>query len=149
MKSIFTDSIPLGVTPPRGVQFAIDVNWIGIANVVGPGVPGAGSTVGIRATNALGGSGGVAQSVPGQLPMGNGFLGQPLGWWAVFAVAIFGLWWLAERGVGERSDFSNIKMSFLSVMLLSLVPLVGIPVWKVIVTSLPFPQAAKTFVQAA
>lgn len=147
MESIFTGSIPLGVTPPRGVQFAIDVNWVGMANVVGPGVPGAGSTIGIRATNALGGS---SQAVPGQLSSGGGgVLGQPLAWWAVFAVAVGLLWWLAERGVGERSDFSNIKLSFLSVMLLSLVPLVGIPVWKVIVTSLPFPAAAKAFVQAA
>ena len=131
---------------------AIDVNYIPIANLVGPGVPGAGPMMGIRATNALGtatpgGAVGVGSGSQGAVSTG-GFLGQPLVWWAIFAGGVGLIWFLAERG-GDRADFSNIKISFLSVLLLSLVPLVGIPVWKTVITASPAPAALKTFVNAA
>jgi hypothetical protein len=150
--SVFFDVLEVIPRGPRGMCRAIDTNWIPFANVVGMGVPGAGPSLGARATNALGTAtpgGGVGPGTgnQGYVPTG-GFMGQPLMWWLVFAGGVGLIWWIAERG-GERADFSNIKISFLSVLLLSLVPLVGIPVWKTVVTALPFPQAAKTFVQAA
>jgi len=135
-----------------------DENEVTLGTIWGPTY---GSAVDVIATNATGPSGVLANPQGGGGPAAStmisasatgGVAGHPLIWWGLAAAAILGLWALFQH-VGppeERKNFSNLELSFVNVLLLSLVPLIGIPLWKAIANLVPFiPAGAKTFVNSA
>lgn len=56
----------------------------------------------------------------------------------VFLALLLGLMFLAKR-VGTDDDFRSIKPSAYNVLTISLAAIVGIPVWKFLVTKFPIP----------
>lgn len=56
----------------------------------------------------------------------------------VFLALLLGLMFLAKR-VGTDDDFRSIKPSAYNVLTISLAAIVGIPIWKFLVTKFPIP----------
>lgn len=95
------------------------------------------------AKNAL--EGGIRDST--DTPMGNseveqafqvGASGNPLMWLLALAALLWLLMWGARK-LGTDSDFSNIKMTFYNVLTVSLMAIIGIPIFKAVFTKFKVP----------
>lgn len=68
-------------------------------------------------------------------PAAQGYTGNPIVGLVVFIVLVALLMFTAQK-MGSDGDFKNIKASFYNVLLISLVAVIGIPVWKMAFSAL-------------
>lgn len=85
--------------------------------------------------------------VPLQRALQVGLAGEPVKWWLMLAVLLFGGMWVASR-FGGNANFANIKFTIYNVLAIVILGIVGQSIAKVFFTRFPIPGIS-TIVLAA
>ena len=128
-------------------------DWTGSGNVY----PGQGDSIAMVATTgsaASGIMGSLSQDGTSNPQASSGLQGNPITGGLVFIGLLLLIEWGVHHLGREEGDFSNLKASFLNVVLVSLIATAGIPLWKLgfaklASLNLPFSKEINTYVSAA
>lgn len=124
--STTTDQTPIGnVYPRRGIGLGVYAS--------------AGAKVGTAPQGMSAGTGeAAAMSDDVQRAVMIGNQGSALSAFVVIVALLFILMFAAKR-IGSEGEFSNIKMSFYNVLVISFAAIIGIPIFKFVFTKIPIP----------